>query len=113
MAAARASGGGESPAAGLRRASTPGDLERRALVGARRRSSGTRRDLRRVHRALREGVSLGVTSPPLKVGLLPKSTRNPYFQDCRSGAEEAARHLGLTLCGEGERAFSSEQESPL
>jgi ABC-type sugar transport system substrate-binding protein len=37
----------------------------------------------------------------LKIGLLPKSTRNPYFQDCRNGAEEAARHLGFDLRWEG------------
>jgi len=37
----------------------------------------------------------------LIVGVMPKSTRNPYFEDCRGGAEEAARELGFTLRWEG------------
>jgi rhamnose transport system permease protein len=37
------------------------------------------------------------------VGVMPKSTRNPYFEDCRKGAEEAARESGFTLLWEGPR----------
>lgn len=37
----------------------------------------------------------------LTVGVMPKSTRNPYFEDCRRGAEEAARELGFTLRWDG------------
>jgi rhamnose transport system permease protein len=38
---------------------------------------------------------------PLTVGVMPKSTRNPYFQDCQRGAEEAAMDLGFTLEWDG------------
>jgi rhamnose transport system permease protein len=37
------------------------------------------------------------------VGVMPKSTRNPYFEDCRKGAEEAARDAGFTLLWDGPR----------
>ena len=37
----------------------------------------------------------------MTVGIMPKSTRNPYFEDCRTGAEEAARELGFALAWEG------------
>jgi rhamnose transport system substrate-binding protein len=40
-------------------------------------------------------------SSAVTVGLLPKSTLNPYFQDCRRGAEEAAQSLGFRLRWEG------------
>jgi rhamnose transport system permease protein len=39
----------------------------------------------------------------LTVGVMPKSTRNPYFEDCRKGAEEAARDGGFTLVWDGPR----------
>jgi rhamnose transport system permease protein len=39
----------------------------------------------------------------LTVGVMPKSTRNPYFEDCRKGAEEAARDAGFTLLWDGPR----------
>jgi rhamnose transport system permease protein len=35
---------------------------------------------------------------------MPKSTRNPYFEDCRKGAEEAARDAGFTLLWDGPRS---------
>jgi ABC-type sugar transport system substrate-binding protein len=35
------------------------------------------------------------------VGVIPKSTRNPYFEDCRRGAQEAAQELGFTLRWDG------------
>jgi rhamnose transport system substrate-binding protein len=38
---------------------------------------------------------------PLTVGVMPKSTGNPYFEDCGRGAEEAAQELGFTLRWEG------------
>lgn len=38
---------------------------------------------------------------PLTVGVLPKSTRNPYFQDCHRGAREAAEELGFELRWDG------------
>ena len=31
------------------------------------------------------------------MGVVPKSTLNPYFQDCQRGAREAAQELGFTL----------------
>jgi len=37
----------------------------------------------------------------LKIGVLPKSTGNPYFEDCRRGAQEAAEDLGFTLEWDG------------
>jgi rhamnose transport system permease protein len=37
----------------------------------------------------------------LTVGVVPKSTRNPYFEDCRLGAQEAASEFGLELLWEG------------
>ncbi len=37
----------------------------------------------------------------LTVGVIPKSTRNPYFEDCQRGAEEAAKDLGFTLEWDG------------
>jgi rhamnose transport system permease protein len=37
----------------------------------------------------------------LTVGIMPKSLRNPYFEDCRKGAAEAARDLGFELRWEG------------
>lgn len=37
----------------------------------------------------------------LTIGVLPKSTGNPYFEDCRRGAEEAAKDLGFALEWDG------------
>ena len=37
----------------------------------------------------------------LTVGVLPKSTRNPYFEDCQRGAEEAAREMDFILQWDG------------
>jgi rhamnose transport system permease protein len=37
----------------------------------------------------------------LTIGVMPKSTGNPYFEDCRRGAEEAALELGFTLRWDG------------
>ena len=37
----------------------------------------------------------------LTVGVVPKSTRNPYFEDCRLGAQEAAEELGFELSWDG------------
>jgi rhamnose transport system permease protein len=37
----------------------------------------------------------------LTVGVVPKSTRNPYFQSCARGAQEAAEELGFTLLWDG------------
>ncbi len=41
------------------------------------------------------------TSTTLTIGMMPKSTRNPYFEDCQRGAEEAAGDLGFTLQWDG------------
>ena len=38
---------------------------------------------------------------PVTVGVMPKSTRNPYFQDCHRGAQEAAAELGFELRWDG------------
>jgi rhamnose transport system substrate-binding protein len=37
----------------------------------------------------------------LTVGVMPKSTLNPYFEDCHRGAVEAAQDLGFTLRWDG------------
>jgi len=37
----------------------------------------------------------------LTVGVMPKSTGNPYFEDCHRGAVEAAQELGFTLQWDG------------
>ena len=37
----------------------------------------------------------------LTVGVVPKSTRNPYFEDCHRGAQEAAAELGFELRWDG------------
>jgi rhamnose transport system permease protein len=42
-----------------------------------------------------------VTPAALTIGVMPKSTGNPYFEDCRRGAEEAARELRFALRWEG------------
>jgi ABC-type sugar transport system substrate-binding protein len=44
-----------------------------------------------------------MSSAGLTVGVMPKSTANPYFQDCERGAAEAAQELGFTLRWEGPR----------
>ena len=38
---------------------------------------------------------------PLTIGVMPKSTANPYFEDCQRGAVEAAQELGFTLRWDG------------
>ena len=38
---------------------------------------------------------------PVTVGVVPKSTQNPYFQDCHRGAREAAAELGFELRWDG------------
>jgi rhamnose transport system permease protein len=38
---------------------------------------------------------------PLRVGVVPKSTANPYFVSCQQGAEEAAAELGVDLLWDG------------
>lgn len=47
----------------------------------------------------------------LTVGVMPKSTHNPYFEDCRRGAEEAAREAGFTLFWEGPRDPDAESQA--
>ncbi len=42
-----------------------------------------------------------MTPATLTVGVMPKSTGNPYFEDCHRGAEDAAGELGFTLRWEG------------
>jgi rhamnose transport system permease protein len=42
-----------------------------------------------------------VAPAALTVGVMPKSTGNPYFEDCHRGAEEAAGELGFTLRWDG------------
>jgi rhamnose transport system permease protein len=37
----------------------------------------------------------------LSIGVMPKSTGNPYFEDCHRGAVEAAQELGFTLRWDG------------
>jgi rhamnose transport system substrate-binding protein len=40
-------------------------------------------------------------APGTTIGVLPKSMRSHYFEECRAGAEDAARELGFTLRWEG------------
>jgi rhamnose transport system permease protein len=37
----------------------------------------------------------------ITVGVMPKSTRNPYFEECAEGAQEAAGALGFRLLWDG------------
>ena len=48
---------------------------------------------------------------PLTVGVVPKSTRNPYFEDCRLGAQEAADELGFTLSWEGPPEANADRQA--
>lgn len=41
------------------------------------------------------------TSRQVVVGMMPKAKGDPYFVSCRSGAEEAARELGVELIWDG------------
>ena len=68
IAAAGAPRGGASAAANLRRVAARRDLERRRVVGAHGRRRGAGGGVCRLHGALGEGVSLGVT----------KISRSPY-----------------------------------
>jgi ABC-type sugar transport system substrate-binding protein len=47
-----------------------------------------------------EELGLNLTRD-VRIGVVPKSTRNPYFEDCRRGAQEAAQELGFTLLWDG------------
>jgi ABC-type sugar transport system substrate-binding protein len=49
----------------------------------------------------------------LTVGVLPKSTRNPYFEDCRLGALEAAQELGFTLTWNGPPESNAERQAQI
>ncbi len=42
-----------------------------------------------------------MTGDAAAVALVPKSLRNPYFESCRRGAEEAARERGFRLLWDG------------
>jgi rhamnose transport system permease protein len=51
-------------------------------------------------------VSSGSGAPPavghkLTIAMMPKAKGDPYFVSCRSGAEEAARELGVDLIWDG------------
>lgn len=46
----------------------------------------------------------------LTVGVMPKSTRNPYFEDCRKGAQEAAQELDFELRWEGPGESDAQQQ---
>jgi hypothetical protein len=48
----------------------------------------------------------------LTVGVVPKSTRNPYFEDCRLGAQEAAEELGFALSWDEARDFTVVHATP-
>ena len=47
-----------------------------------------------------------MTGDAAAVALVPKSLRNPYFESCRRGAEEAARERGFRLLWDGHRSLS-------
>ena len=50
---------------------------------------------------------------PLTVGVMPKSTRNPYFQDCRRGVEEAAQELGFVLDWDGPQGADAARQAQI
>src|SRR5262249_18840374 len=52
-------------------------------------------------RAMRDTAVGRHAGGSLTVGIIPKSTRNPYFQDCQRGAEEATRERGFTRRWDG------------
>jgi rhamnose transport system permease protein len=45
--------------------------------------------------------------PQVTVGVLPKSTRSQYFEECRAGAQEASRDQGFALRWEGPQHSSA------
>jgi rhamnose transport system substrate-binding protein len=49
----------------------------------------------------------------LTIGVMPKSTRNPYFEDCRRGAEEAARDLEFTLLWDGPAQADADRQAQI
>jgi ABC-type sugar transport system substrate-binding protein len=49
----------------------------------------------------------------LSVGVMPKSTRNPCLEDCRRGAEEAAKELGFTLQWDGPAEPDVDQQAQI
>jgi ABC-type sugar transport system substrate-binding protein len=49
----------------------------------------------------------------LTVGVVPKSTRNPYFEDCQRGAQEAAQELGFTLRWDGPPDVDSARQAQI
>ncbi len=51
-----------------------------------------------------------MTSEALTIGVMPKTTRNPYFEDCQRGAQEAARELGFTLQWDGPLEADAERQ---
>jgi rhamnose transport system permease protein len=49
----------------------------------------------------------------VKVGVVPKSTRNPYFEDCHRGAREAATELGFELRWDGPENADAARQAQL
>ncbi|HVQ29579.1 MAG TPA: substrate-binding domain-containing protein, partial [Vicinamibacteria bacterium] len=47
------------------------------------------------------------------MGVVPKSTRNPYFQDCRRGALEAAQELGFALQWDGPQSADAVRQAQI
>ena len=45
--------------------------------------------------------------------MVPKSLRNPYFQDCRKGAQEAAQDLGFTLEWDGPQSADAVRQAQI
>jgi rhamnose transport system permease protein len=49
----------------------------------------------------------------LTVGVIPKSTQNPYFEDCRQGAQEAAGEMGFELRWDGPKNADAARQAAL
>ena len=54
-----------------------------------------------------------MNAPLVTVSVMPKSIRNPYFQDCRRGAEEAAQELGFTLEWDGPQSADAVRQAQI
>ncbi len=49
----------------------------------------------------------------LTIGVVPKSTKNPYFEDCHQGALEAAAELGFVLRWDGPKDTDASRQVEL
>ena len=60
-------------------------------------------------------VASGPAPPPnghqITVAMMPKAKGDPYFVSCRSGAEEAAKELGINLIWDGPTSLDAARQN--